>query len=200
MRLYNCAKGFFNFIFTCFSRWQVTGRENIPQTGPLVIVCNHISLWDPVAVAVAVNRQVFFMAKEELFHYPVFGRLLRIVGAFPVKRGQSDREAIKKSLEILKRGQVLGVFPEGHRMYSDKLGEFQEGAVHLAIKRNAYILPVGVVGTRGMFRKGWFHPFTVNIGQPMLAKNTENEGNADFAKELNEKIRQEVALLSGNQK
>jgi 1-acyl-sn-glycerol-3-phosphate acyltransferase len=100
-------------------------------------------------------------------------------------------------MEILRNAKVLGVFPEGHRIDSGKLGQFQEGAVHLAIKFNAYILPVGVTGTRGMLRKGWFHPFTLRIGTPVLAKNTENLPAAEFAKDLNERIRQEVGRLSG---
>jgi len=197
MSLYGFARGFFKIIFTYCARWKVTGKKNIPMKGPVVVVCNHISLWDPVAVGVALDRQVFFMAKEELFRYPVFGAILRRLGAFPVKRGQSDREAIKKSLEVLRKGNILGVFPEGHRIASGKLGQFQEGAVHLAIKCNAAILPVGVKGTRGMFRKFRFHPFSVRIGQPISVENSDNLPAAEFARQLNERVRQEVGKLSG---
>ena len=197
MSLYNFAKGIFHFIFTYLARWEVSGRENMPQTGPVVIVCNHVSLWDPIVVGVAVNRQVHFMAKEELFRYPVFGRILYRLGAFPVKRGKIDRGAIKKSMEVLRKGEVLGIFPEGHRSKSGKLEQFAEGAVHLAIKYNALILPVGVVGTKGMFRKGRFHPFRVNIGSPVPAKDASNETSAQFAQELNQIIRERVAELSG---
>lgn len=197
MSLYKFAKGLFYLVFTYLSRWQVSGRENLPQAGPVVIVCNHISLWDPIAVGVAIDRQVFFMAKEELFRYPLFGRILRRLGAFPVKRGQSDRSAIKNSMEVLKQGNVLGIFPEGHRIDTGKIEKFTEGAVHLAVKFNALILPVGVSGTRKMFRKGLFHPFNVNIGKPVSTENTKNQPASEFTRDLNEKIREEVAKLSG---
>jgi 1-acyl-sn-glycerol-3-phosphate acyltransferase len=195
--LYDFAKGVFYFIFAYLARWKVSGRENMPSKGPVVVVSNHISLWDPIAVGVALNRQVYFMAKEELFRYPVFGRILLRLGAFPVKRGQIDRAAIKNSMEVLRKGNVLGIFPEGHRSDSGKLEQFTEGAVHLAVKFNAYILPVGVAGTKGMFRRGWFHPFSVNIGNPVLAKNTGSLSPSEFAAELNERIREEVGKLAG---
>jgi 1-acyl-sn-glycerol-3-phosphate acyltransferase len=196
MTLYGFAKGIFLFIFNFFSRWKVTGRDNLPREGPVVVVCNHISLWDPVAVGVALDRQVFFMAKEELFQYPIFGRLLRRLGAFPVKRGQSDRAAIKSSLEVLKKGNVLGLFPEGHRNDQEKLGDFQEGAVFLAVKCKAALLPVGVIGTKGMYRKLRFHSFGVNIGKPIFTDNPQNLPQADYVRLLNEQIREEVGRLS----
>lgn len=197
--MYKFARGIFKIIFVCLCRWKVSGRDNLPDTGPVVIVCNHISNWDPVAVGVAVKRQVLFMAKEELFKIPVFGTCLRMVGAFPVKRGLNDRAAIKRAMEVLKGGNVLGVFPEGHRSKSGKLEEFSEGAVHLAARFNAPILPVGVIGTPRIFYKGWFHSFRVNIGQPVSTKNEAGLETVDFYRELNQRIRQEVARLSGQE-
>jgi 1-acyl-sn-glycerol-3-phosphate acyltransferase len=79
---------------------QVQGLENVPSEGPLIVACNHLSLWDPVIVGCTMPRQVFFMAKEELFGIWGVGTILKWLKAFPVKRGQSDIGAIKKSLAV----------------------------------------------------------------------------------------------------
>lgn len=197
--MYNFAKGLFYLMFCCLCRWKVTGRENLPASGPVVIVANHISNWDPVAVGVAVKRQVFFMAKEELFKVPLLGAVLPLLGSFPVKRGQSDRAAIRKAMEVLKKGNVLGVFPEGHRSTSGKLEPFSEGAVHLAAKFEAPILPVGVVGTDKIFSKGWFRSFEVIIGEPVPSAKRPDEDSTQYLKRINQQVREEVARLSGQE-
>ena len=195
--MYKFARAIFYFIFTFLCRWKVTGRDYLPQSGPVVIVCNHISNWDPIAVGVAVERQVFFMAKEQLFHIPILAAFLRMVGSFPVKRDISDRAAIKKAMEVLKKGNVLGIFPEGHRSQSGKLEKFTEGAVHLAVKYDASILPVGIIGTGRIFYKGWFHSFNVNIGQPIPVQKSGKDDLPEYLKSLNQRVREEVARLSG---
>ncbi len=143
-------------------RVRVTGAENVPGSGPLVVCANHISWWDPVLVAGVVPRKICFMAKEELFRYPLFGRALLMLGAFPVRRGTSDRRAIVTARGVLERGGVIGVFPEGTRSRTGELGKAHNGAAYLAMRNGAAVLPVGITGP---YRIG--QPVKVAIGKPL---------------------------------
>jgi len=193
--MYKLGKAFFYFIFTYLCRWKVRGAYNVPQEGPVVIVSNHLSLWDPMAVGAAVKRKVYFMAKAELFKYPIVGLIVRSWGAFPVRRGHLDREALKNAVKVLKRGDVLGIFPEGRRSPSGKLQEFKTGAVSLAAKYGAPIVPVGLIGTKKIFSKGRFRSFEVNIGEPIPTEQFKDKGS-DIEK-LNRIVWEKVAELSG---
>ncbi|HBT20516.1 MAG TPA: 1-acyl-sn-glycerol-3-phosphate acyltransferase [Peptococcaceae bacterium] len=193
--MYKLGKAFFYFLFTYICRWKVRGADNVPQKGPAVIVSNHLSLWDPLVVGAAVKRRVYFMAKAELFRYPLVGIIVRSWGAFPVKRGRLDREALKNAMRVLQRGDVLGIFPEGRRSVTGKLQEFKPGAVSLAVKYGAPIVPVGLIGTKKIFYRGWFRSFEVNIGEPIPTKEFKNK-DADIEK-LNRMVWEKVAELSG---
>jgi 1-acyl-sn-glycerol-3-phosphate acyltransferase len=138
------------------------GLENIPATGAVVLAANHISAWDPLALAVLVKRQVRFMAKKELFRNALLRALMRGLGAFPVNRGQPDVTSFKEALRTLKNGEVLGIFPEGTRSRSGELLEAYNGAAVLAIRSNAVLVPIGIKGHyrfRGKIR--------VNVGAPI---------------------------------
>jgi len=196
--MYKLGKTFFYFIFAYLCRWKVTGADNLPGTGPVVVISNHLSLWDPLVVGSAVKRKVYFMAKEELFRYPFVGSIIRSWGAFPVKRGHTDRKALKNAMEVLRNGHVLGIFPEGTRSTSGELQDFKSGAVALAVKFNAPILPVGLTGTKNIFSKGRFHSFQVNIGKPIpTEKYASGRPKPEIIDELNRKVWEEVAKLVG---
>ncbi|NLK01328.1 MAG: 1-acyl-sn-glycerol-3-phosphate acyltransferase [Clostridia bacterium] len=171
----------------------------MPPKGPVVVMANHVSLWDPMALAVPFDRKIYYMAKEELFSYPVFGTILRRLGAFPVKRGNLDRAALRNAMGVLRGDEVLGIFPEGERSPTGELQEFKPGALSLAIKCNAMILPVGLVGTRKIFSGGWFRPFKVNIGKPIDPKKLMGgDGKGMDQEGLTEKVWEEIARLSRN--
>lgn len=168
MTLYNFAKRVFRLQFGLM-RWKVQGAENMPTEGPVILAINHVSMWDPVVAACSVKRKVYFMAKEELFSIPILGSIFSRLGAFPVKRGHGDMNAIRQSLAILKGGGVLGLFPEGTR---SKTGEIQKGLpgmVLLMEKSQASVVPVKIRGTSNMFTKGW-GKISVVVGKPMSAK------------------------------
>ncbi len=165
MSLYNFAKNLLNVILK-FKRYEINGLEHVPGQGPLIIAANHVSLWDPIVVGCAVPRQIIYMAKEELFKVPVLGWIVNRLGAFPVKRGQGDIGAIRKSLAVLKEGHVLGIFPEGTRSKSGDIQEALAGIALIMEKSKAPILPVKIFGTQGLLtqKKG---NIRVVIGKPI---------------------------------
>lgn len=164
--IYTIVKTIFKLMFAVGLRLKVEGTENIPKEGPLVIACNHLSLLDPPVLGTAATRKVHFMAKEELF-VPVLGTIYKILGAFPVRRGGADRAAIKHGIEILESGQVLAIFPEGTRSKTGKLGKAQPGALMMASKAKATIVPACIIGT-DYKRHGRIWPkVTVRFGKPI---------------------------------
>ncbi|MCG0278010.1 MAG: 1-acyl-sn-glycerol-3-phosphate acyltransferase [Thermanaeromonas sp.] len=191
---YRIAKFICYLFFRYICRWEVRGQENFPREGPAVVVSNHVSFWDPVAVGVAVPRPVRFMAKEELFRIPLLGQVIRGLGAFPVRRGRSDRQALKESLEILRSGQVLGMFPEGTRVRTGGLGTFHNGAAVLSLKTGAPLVPVALKGTQNIFSKGWFRPFQVFIGEPIYP-GCKGSYTPFEVEELSRRAREAIAKL-----
>ncbi|MHB1127196.1 MAG: lysophospholipid acyltransferase family protein [Bacillota bacterium] len=161
--LYWVGRNLFALIFTLIWRWKIIGSENVPLQGPVVMVSNHVTYLDPFMIGGTTKRKVFFMAKAELFKIPILGFLIRNVSAFPVKRGKGDRAALRACMEVLQRGDVLGLFPEGTRSKTGELLPFQGGAALVALKTGAPIVPVAIIG-----KPGWnLRPFKVVVGKPL---------------------------------
>ncbi|HHV64563.1 MAG TPA: 1-acyl-sn-glycerol-3-phosphate acyltransferase [Peptococcaceae bacterium] len=169
MKFYSFAKKILT-LFLKAKGFTVKGLENLPAEGPLIVACNHVSLWDPIIVGCALPRQIFFMAKEELFKIPILGTIITWLGAFPVKRGQGDISAIRKSLGVLKAGNVLGIFPEGTRSASGAIQEAMAGIVLIMEKSKAPILPVKIYGSKGLLRQKRGN-IGIVIGKPIYAQN-----------------------------
>lgn len=196
--IYTIVKGLFKILFKIFLRMQVEGTENIPKTGPLVIASNHISLLDPPVLGTAATRKVHFMAKEELF-VPILGDIYKILGAFPVRRGGADRAAIKHGIEILESNQVLAIFPEGTRSKTGKLGKAQPGALMMASKAKATIVPACVIGT-DYKRQGRIWPkVTVRFGKPIPFPE-DAVVNKEFLHAMTEDLMQHIAKLQAGEK
>jgi 1-acyl-sn-glycerol-3-phosphate acyltransferase len=134
------------FIFR-FARIEVRGREHVPATGPYILVANHQSWKDPVVVSMALGTPIRWMAKIEVFDYFAIGFLLRGIGNFAVRRGESDRRSVQLALQVLERALPLGVFPEGHRSEDGALLRGWPGISLLADRAGALIVPCGIVGT-----------------------------------------------------
>jgi len=191
---YRFARWLCRIVLAVLRRWEVKGEENLPVEGPVIVTANHISYWDPVVVGCALSRQVFFMAKAELFRIPVLATVIRWLGAFPVHRHRLDRQALRRAQEKLEKGHVLGVFPEGTRSKTDALLKPHLGAALLAVKYGVPVLPVALQGTRGVCAK-----VRVRIGRPL---RFAGEGGEKPSKERLESAAQEImeqigALLQG---
>lgn len=185
---------FFRFLFSIFRCWEVEGLENFPRKGPVIVVANHMSYWDPVLIGCALPRRIYFMAKKELFAYPVFGRALRMLGAFPVDRGQPDRFAIKRAFTILKNGDVLGIFPEGRRNKTGKLLAPSMGAAYIAVRTSAQVCPVALVSKKRILKMNIFRKFCVRIGVPAVFECHEKNELQAVSQQMMEKIQELIDL------
>jgi 1-acyl-sn-glycerol-3-phosphate acyltransferase len=133
---------------------RVRGAEHVPASGPALIVSNHQSILDPPVIGGAARRQIYFLAKAELFRIPVFGWLIRRLHARPVRREGSDTRALRTAAQLLEEGKALLIFPEGTRSLDGRLGEGKAGVGMLAVTSGAPVVPAYVSGTLEALPKG----------------------------------------------
>ncbi|WP_082172558.1 lysophospholipid acyltransferase family protein [Limnoraphis robusta] len=156
-------------MFHLYFRGRIHGLERMPQQGRVIIVSNHASDFDPPIVASSMGRPVAFMAKEELFKVPILKDAIRLYGAYPVKRGASDRSAIRAALDYLEQGWAAGLFMEGTRTPDGRIHNPKLGAALIAAKAEAPLLPVCVWGTHAILQEGSGMPrpvpVTVRVGE-----------------------------------
>ena len=165
--MYRFLRGLMRFMVHVylFGKWRLDGRENVPRTGPLVICPNHIATIDPPLVPAFIPRNdSWSMAKSEWFRKPGFQRwLFTEYHAFPVVRHTADRGALKRAMDILRAGHALVIYPEGTRIEAPGLAQAEPGAAFLAMKLDAPVLPVAIVGTRGVIPRGRIWPRRVQV-------------------------------------
>lgn len=186
--LYDAAVVGFWGLFGSIWRMRAHGRENVPKTGPVIVACNHISNLDPPVLGTACPRRISYMAKQELFAIPVLGPLISAVGAYPVDRKGSATAAIKRSVEVLRRGGAVGIFPEGGRNITGE-NEVREGVALLASLGKAPVVPACIVGTGQAGRLAQFH---VIFGKPLSLppdRKASREEMANFTAEVMRAIR-----------
>ncbi len=177
------------------TRWEVKGQRNVPRDGPLIIVANHLSLIDPPLVSACVSRRIIFMAKDELFS-SWGGIFVRAFGAFPVRRGSLDRTAVRRAMQILEKGQTLGMFPEGKRSHNQQMNEAQLGIAMIALRSGAPILPAGISGSENVNGPQfiWQRPrITVTIGRPFSFPRAEGKLTRDHLGQTANKIMGHIA-------
>lgn len=178
--VYSFVRSLVNAVLKPVYRIEVIGRENVPADGGVLLCANHIDNLDPPVVGITAPRPVHFMAKEELFSVPVLGKIVPHLNAFPVKRGMSDREALRKGLGILKDGKVLGLFPEGTRSKTGEMGKGLAGAGFFALRSDAQVVPCAVIGPYKAFKK-----LKVVYGKPIdMESIKEKKLNAEQTTDL----------------
>jgi 1-acyl-sn-glycerol-3-phosphate acyltransferase len=139
--------------FRAMSKMTVSGAERLPASGPVILAANHLTNYDVFFLQAAIQRLIFFMGKEELFRHPAMDWGLRQLGGFPVYRGTGDEWAMRHAEQVLRAGQVLGIFPEGTRSKGKGLRPAKTGAARLALAVGCPIQPVALHGPQYIFRR-----------------------------------------------
>ena len=196
---YKILKVIFRFTFNLLFSPKVIGAENVPKEGAMIMAANHMSNWDPPILGTYLPRTVGYMAKEELFKPAIAGAIIKSLNAFPVKRGSSDRGAIKMALNILKKGLCLGIFPEGTRSRDGKLHKAQAGVSLIAAMSKAPVVPTALIGTNRIWSKEEKFPqLTIVFGEPIYYEGKSNDKAAleEFSQEIMKKIENLIKLHS----
>lgn len=170
---------------------RVIGVENIPKDGAFILAANHVSNWDPPFLGAFMEREVCYMGKEELFKNPIMAAICRGLHVFPVKRGAADKTAIKTAVKILKDGKCFGIFPEGTRSKTGKLGKAEPGVSLIAAMTKAPIIPAAIINTEKIFSKEKFFPrLAVVYGTPLkfTGSTKDKEALAEFAQSIMKEI------------
>lgn len=175
---------------------EVINAANLPAQGPVILACNHSSNADPLLIGVGYSRPIRWMAKAELWKFYGPGWLIEILGAFPVKRGVSDRDAIRRAYDLLEQGWVVGMYPEGTRYRDGVLGEAQPGVGMMALHSGVPVVPLRVRGSEQVVRGGRPHRphVTMTVGKPVdLVIDGMSKGRA--YKEASRRIMEAIAAL-----
>lgn len=189
--IYRFSRSVLRILYKLFFRLEASGLEHIPKEGGVLLCSNHLTLLDPPTIGILLKRKVHFMAKQELFQIFGFGWLIRQLGAFPVKRGGVSKESIKTALTLLRNGHVMGIFPEGRRVKGAEDNVIgKKGAATFALRSEAAVIPVAIIGTYQLFRK-----MRVVYGPPVDLTEFKENGGADAAERATEKIMASIAEL-----
>lgn len=197
--VYYFGRGFIRFLVFFFATWTVKGKENLPKEGPLLIVCNHNHLADAPIVASSIPLKSVFMAKEDLWQNRWSRYWVENFGAFPVKRGSANRDAIRQAEHWFRQGWAVIMFPEGGRSKNGQLKTALPGAALIASHASVPILPVALTGTDKLRNLWWcflHHPrITVTIGKPFILPPAEGKPTREQRQEMIDYIMRKVAAL-----
>ncbi len=186
------VKAIIRFFMRIFFRIKIIGKENIPAEGACIICPNHKSYFDPPLVVAFNKRHINMIAKKELYQNHLIAWLGKTFNVFPVERNGKDIEAVKHSLKILKNGEILGIFPEGTRNGMEKGIKVKNGAVLIAIKSGAPIIPVGIKGDYKLFSK-----VVITYGEPIYYdKSKINSQNKEEIDKLTQELMDRIVSLT----
>lgn len=196
MRLYSIIDDLLRPVLVWLYRIEVRGGEHIPETGPAIVAANHESILDGFFLALATRRQLRFMAKIELYRIPVVRQILEGVGAFPVDRRKDEGRAVTRGVELLERGDAIGIFPQGTCLpYRER--PYKRGAARLALAAGAPLLPVALINTEKALRPHRLRiglpKVTIVVGQPIAVERRKPDPAAEDA--LTAQLEQAVGAL-----
>jgi 1-acyl-sn-glycerol-3-phosphate acyltransferase len=174
------------------TRLRVYGKERIPREGGVVYALNHFSWIDPAVFGHASPRPIYYLAKAEAHRVPGLGQLIRSFGTFAVRRGESDREAVRLMRDVVRSGNALGLFVEGTRQRSGVPGEVKPGASMVALQEDVPVVCAAVHGSQH-WRVGNFAPVSVAWGNPMRFDGLPR--GAKGYREASEEIQREIRRL-----
>lgn len=166
--LYHALRGVAIALFYIVNHVRLKGRYNVPRQGGFILATNHLSWTDIPLIAMHLHRKVVYMAKEEYFNSKMTW-LVRFMGSFPVKRGEGDRQALRTAEEQLKKGNILGIFPEGTRSRSRTMAQAHAGMGMIALRTGVPVVPVAIYGSENALKK-FRSPITISYGKPIVFK------------------------------
>ncbi|AQT67675.1 1-acyl-sn-glycerol-3-phosphate acyltransferase [Anaerohalosphaera lusitana] len=178
-----------------FFRMRVWGRENVPMEGPLLLLSNHQSYFDPIFCQVTQGRELWYVARDTLFRNRFFGWLIGTVHASPIKRGEMDMAAMRNIIGQLKEGKTLCLFPEGTRTEDGRISAVKGGLSLITRRTGAKALPVVIDGAyeawgKGKKRPRFWEQIGVMIGEPFTADEIKEMGDEEFARRFTAKLRE----------
>jgi 1-acyl-sn-glycerol-3-phosphate acyltransferase len=188
-------------IMFLYAKVEVVGADKVPRRGGVIIVSNHLNNADPGLVGGFLRRRVVFMAKDEMFQWPLLGGYVRLIGAFPVRRFEADLKALRRAVHIVRRGEALVMFPEGTRSKTGSLSPGHPGTAMVALRAGAPILPVAITGTEVVRLPGdFFRPFRrvkvrMVVGEPFFLPSIDRPRAEDFERCTDIIMRRIAALL-----
>ena len=191
--LYHALRYIAIAILNIIVRLRVRGLSNVPKQGAFIIASNHLAWTDIPFIPLYLRRKVVYMAKEE-YYMSRLAWLVRFLGAFPVKRGEGDRQALRAAEEQLKKGNILVIFPEGTRSRSRTMAKAHAGMGMIALRSGVPVVPAAIWGSEKTFKK--FRPqVTVSYGEPMLLKPKGKKVTREDIDEATEQVMRKIAEM-----
>lgn len=155
----NLLRMFLHILSLVFWRVSYRGIENIPQTGGVLIASNHQTYIDPVWMSLPIRRPIRYLAWSESFDWPVIGKVITALGAWPIQIERADKRMLRRTLQWLRTGGAMVIYPEGGRCLPDgRMLRFKPGAVRMALEANIPILPITIRGGHRVWPRGWSFP------------------------------------------
>jgi 1-acyl-sn-glycerol-3-phosphate acyltransferase len=203
--LYWILKAVLTPVIRALVRVKVEGRDHLPRRGPVILACNHRSFLDSIFIPLVVRRRVTFVAKAEYFDDPKTAWFFRSCGQIPIRRegGSASERALASATDVLRRGKVFGIYPEGTRTRDGKLHRGHTGVARLAMRCNAPIVPIGMIGSDQVQPidaklPKLFRHVTIRFGMPVEpARYAGMENDRLALRQLTDEVMYEICQLSG---